>query len=228
MARSFASARTNDERNAERRTIPRCRRAVPARDSPGAGHGPRRGRTTHARRSTHPASTDGLHRAEPSASFHPPFEGRQHALRPDCRFGPGPAGPVLSRVSSPAGHCRGGLVRRPGLHASTFLHPFAPRELPRFLATMGALRPGRLPATAQVSLLHVDGLPPASSISCRPGRPKHRSPTRQSRRRAKAAMATARRYGDGALESLCHQEICVSGWKACATGGQSLRGCPVE
>ena len=33
--------------------------------------------------------------------------------------------------------------RRPGGHASTFLHPFARRALPRFDATMGALTPVR-------------------------------------------------------------------------------------
>jgi len=60
-----------------------------------------------------------------------------------------------------------------------------------------------------------------SAFICGSG--EHRSPTRQSRRRAKvadapkplwrrrAAMATARRYGDGALESPCHRVACRRG-----------------
>ena len=74
---------------------------------------------------------------------HPLIEGRQHALRPDRRFGPGPRVAGLSRSCSPEGHCRGGVFRRYGRHASTFLHPFAPRALPRFNATMSALTPMR-------------------------------------------------------------------------------------
>jgi hypothetical protein len=35
-------------------------------------------------------------------------------------------------------------LRLAGSHVSTFLHPFARRELPRFFATMGVLTPGRL------------------------------------------------------------------------------------
>ena len=42
--------------------------------------------------------------------------------------------------------------------ASTFLPPFAPRPLRRFLATMRALTPARLSPTAQVSIRHVHAL----------------------------------------------------------------------
>ena len=42
-----------------------------------------------------------------------------------------------------------------GLHVSTFLPPFAPRPLRRFIATMKALTPGQVSLLDQVSLLHV-------------------------------------------------------------------------
>ena len=100
-----------------------------------------------------------VNQAVPSASFHSSsFEGRQHAFRPHRRFGPGPAGPDLSRLRSPIGHSRGGRIRRRVHHASTFLRPFARRALPRVVATMDALTPGRVSRPAQVSLLHVHGL----------------------------------------------------------------------
>jgi len=99
-----------------------------------------------------------VNHAEPSASFHPLFGGRQHAFRPRRRFGPGPAGPDLSRWRSPVGHSHAGRVRRRVHHASTFLRPFARRALPRVVATMDALTPGRVSRPAQVSLLHVHGL----------------------------------------------------------------------
>ena len=88
-----------------------------------------------------------INQAEPFASFHPLFEGGQHAFRPDRRFGPCPAGTARSRLFSGGfchRHCRGFGVRRPSHHASTFLHPFAPRALPRFYATMDALSSARL------------------------------------------------------------------------------------
>ena len=52
-----------------------------------------------------------------------------------------------------------------GHHVSTFLHPFAPSELPDFFATMSALTPTRWSdlsifplAAAQVSALHTPSL----------------------------------------------------------------------
>ena len=57
---------------------------------------------------------------------------------------------------------------------SIFLHPLAPRALPRFIATMGALTPAGRPArivwkTRQVSLLHALNLPtvPSPTTRCR-------------------------------------------------------------
>jgi hypothetical protein len=44
-------------------------------------------------------------------------------------------------LCSPFGHYRGLHFVLCGHHSSTFLHPFAPRTLPRFHATMGALTP---------------------------------------------------------------------------------------
>ena len=81
--------------------------------------------------------------AEPPASFDPLFEGRQHPLRPDRRFDPSPAGQGASGACSPCGHGLQSVSLRVGHRVSTFLHPFAPPELPGFLATMGALTPGR-------------------------------------------------------------------------------------
>jgi hypothetical protein len=60
---------------------------------------------------------------------------------------------IVPRTHRPVG------VRVSVHRASTFLRPLAPRALPRFLATMGALTPDRLSATGQVSLIHVHGLP---------------------------------------------------------------------
>ena len=78
-----------------------------------------------------------VNQAEPFASSHTSFEGRQHALRPNRRFGPGPAGPDVSRRCSPprGGHWGGSGFRRFVHHASTFLHPVARRALPRLIAT---------------------------------------------------------------------------------------------
>src|SRR5208337_3634105 len=85
---------------------------------------------------------DLIDQAEPYASLHPLTEGLQHAFRPHMAFHPVPilrAG--FSRSYSPFGHYRELRFVLCGLHSSTFLHPFAPRALPRFHALMGALTP---------------------------------------------------------------------------------------
>lgn len=82
--------------------------------------------------------------AEPNSSFHPVLQGLQHALCPHRAFYPIPslrAG--VSCLPSPYGHCRRSVFIRCGLHASTFLHPFAPGALPPFPAPMDALTPAR-------------------------------------------------------------------------------------
>lgn len=57
-------------------------------------------------------------------------------------------------------HYRWLMFRLSGHHASIFLDPFAPPELPGFNATMSPLTPAEsLPDTRQVSLLHEQGLP---------------------------------------------------------------------
>jgi len=48
-----------------------------------------------------------------------------------------------SAVASPCGHWHGGGLGRVMCHTSTFLRPFAPRALSRFVATMSALTPAR-------------------------------------------------------------------------------------
>jgi hypothetical protein len=105
----------------------------------------------------------------PYASFHPTSQGLQHALRPHRMFHPSPFCQTgFSRLFSPAraGHFPGAFFIRCAHRTSTFLHPFAPRALPRFFATAGALTPaqGALrtlirgnehpPCPGQVSLIH--------------------------------------------------------------------------
>jgi site-specific DNA recombinase len=100
-----------------------------------------------------PQRVDLIHQTEPHASLHALFERRQHAGRPDTRFGPGPAGTHLSSLRSLHRHCRRGRVRRSVRHASTFLRSFAPPALPGFLAPMSALTPAhRLGSSARVRM----------------------------------------------------------------------------
>ncbi len=89
-------------------------------------------------------SMDLVHQAVPRTSFHPVFQGCQHAVCPDCGFDPGPAVPYRSGPSSPEGHCSRFVFPLSVHHASTFLPPFAPRPLRRFSATMEALTPVRV------------------------------------------------------------------------------------
>ncbi len=89
-------------------------------------------------------SMDLVHQAVPRTSFHPVFQGCQHAVCPDCGFDPGPAVPYSSGPSSPEGHCGRFVFPSSVHHASTFLPPFAPRPLRRFSATMEALTPVRV------------------------------------------------------------------------------------
>jgi hypothetical protein len=96
------------------------------------------------------ASSASLHNGSPDS----PRERFQHAwtlywMAPDK---------LDSHRLSLIGHSRGRehiLYRAP---ASTFLHLFAPRALPRFVATTGALTPAQMaqgqPYSGQVSLLH--------------------------------------------------------------------------
>ena len=85
---------------------------------------------------------DLIDQAEPYASLHPLSEGLQHAFRPHMAFHPPPIfGDGFSRLPSPFGHYHGLRFVLCSLHSSTFLHPFAPRALPRFHALMGALTP---------------------------------------------------------------------------------------
>src|SRR5258708_17572769 len=84
---------------------------------------------------------DFIDQSNPVASFHPRFQGRQHALCPDRWFHPCPPGSDFSPLLSRFRHCRGLLFLRSVFHASTFLPPLAPRALLRFLATTKALSP---------------------------------------------------------------------------------------
>jgi hypothetical protein len=143
--------------------------------------GPSVGGNLTVRRHQSACFVDLVDQAEPFASFDPCFQGCQHPLCPDRRFDPRPAVMNLSSTCSPFGHCLWLLVRRFGHRVSTFLHPFAPPELPGFNATMSALTPGppALRPTAgmntgfdevQVSLRFVSNLPiiPSPTTSRRP------------------------------------------------------------
>ena len=117
--------------------------------------GPRIRRTTRVRQRRHWASGC---EAEPFTAFHPLFEGRQHAIRPDLRFDPAPSGPDLSGLLS-LRHCRRCGVHRSVHLASTFLRPLAPHPLQALRRYYG--RSDSCPAlsTGQVSPIHVHGLP---------------------------------------------------------------------
>jgi hypothetical protein len=110
-----------------------------------------------------------INQAEPYASFHPVSQGLQHALRPHRTFHPSPfCRTGFSRLFSPthAGHSPGVFFVRCAHCTSTFLHPLAPRALPRLFATTGALTPAQWalrtltrgnehpPCPEQVSLIH--------------------------------------------------------------------------
>ena len=97
---------------------------------------------------------------------------------------------------SPKGHSVWVVGWCRSLSSSTFLHPFAPPELPGFVATMDALTPERrlfLPVgspagirhmntvlSVQVSLFHVSGLPSILSPTTPPSPPSlsHTTPQR--------------------------------------------------
>ena len=72
---------------------------------------------------------------------------------------------------NPFGHWRRLVFLLFVLHASTFLGSFAPHPLRRFIATMSPLTPARLSLSAQVSPLHVHGLPD-HSVSNHPVAPR--------------------------------------------------------
>ena len=133
------------------------------------------------------------------AFFHSVHQSCQHALRPDPGFGPRPALPqgvrtgLLSRR-----HCHRLLFPGSSLHASTFLPPFAPRALPRFIAPMRALTsavpasPTRALTRLRISMLRLPGLktiPSPTTFTPCPCRRLHTTPiaagfpiTRQTRR----------------------------------------------
>src|SRR5208337_1643783 len=90
----------------------------------------------------------------PFPSSHSLLERRQHAFRPDARVRPVVDRRRLSGGGSRERHFRRFDILFPwfGHYASIFLHPFAPPALPGFLATMGALTPGRSALRTRVSM----------------------------------------------------------------------------
>ena len=110
--------------------------------------------------------------AIPDSSFHPVFQGRQHALRPDRRFSPHPTGADFSRLRSPLGHCRRGRFRRPVRHASHLPASLRSPGVTRLLRYYG--RSDSCPAALRRTLPHEHRLAwtglPASRTT-----PSHRS-----------------------------------------------------
>ena len=120
-------------------------------------------------------SIDFVNQAEPFASSHPVFQGCQHTVCPDARFGPSPFLPDRSDLCSRFGHSRRWVFRTAGHPVSTFLCPFAPQALPCFIATMGTLTPARpaLPSFGQrCRPLHLAGLPASHTRPLLPFRPQ--------------------------------------------------------
>ena len=76
----------------------------------------------------------------PLPSFHSVNQSCQHAVCPDPRFGPRPVIPDGGRSGLHSQrHCRRCVFLGSSHSTSTFLPPFAQRELPRFNARMRAL-----------------------------------------------------------------------------------------
>jgi hypothetical protein len=79
----------------------------------------------------------------PFPSSHSLFECRQHTVGPDARMRPFSWRRGRSGRGSRERHCDRGVFPWFGRHVSISLHPFAPPELPGFVATMSALTPER-------------------------------------------------------------------------------------
>ena len=75
------------------------------------------------------------------ASFHAVLQRCQHTVCPDTWFYPMPSHMGFSGLFSRLGHCRRYGFRVSVHSLSTFLCPFAPQELPCFIATMSTLNP---------------------------------------------------------------------------------------
>jgi hypothetical protein len=89
------------------------------------------------------------------ASTHSWFECGQQGVCPYRAVGPLPKGWRLSGGGSPERHCRRSLVRSHGHSTFTSLRPFAPPELPGFIATMNALTPAPGPCPEVVSSVRI-------------------------------------------------------------------------
>jgi len=165
-----------------------------------------------------------INQSEPNASFHPFFKGLQHVLRPYRTFHPGPLpGPRISCLLSLLQHFRRSLFITAGLHPSTFLHPFAPRALPRFPATMGVLTPARRvlravpsdnelpPFSGQVSLLHASR-PSMHSVTKHLTHPVIASPLPAQRDRLPGLFSRSGLHPESAGSSLRTAESCSSSY----------------
>ena len=126
---------------------------------------------------------DLVDQTEPTASFHPSFEGRQHAVGPDRRFHPRPAGADLSCLFSLAALapvllpvCLSSRLHLPASLRSTpvtALHRYYGRSdsCPAALRLLARMNTGLHPG--QVSLIHAHILPD-HSVSNHPVAPRRR------------------------------------------------------
>jgi hypothetical protein len=131
----------------------------------------------------------------------PSCEGGQHPRHPRRCFHLFPSGSGFSGGSSPRGHYGRFSLRWSVRHVSTFLRPFAPRPLRRFLAPMDALTPVR-PAlrlsqhehrlTARTGLPDSRTLPSDHSISTHLKCLRHRFGTLSQRRGSPCLCAGSR------------------------------------
>src|SRR5215212_2891422 len=105
-----------------------------------------------------PSVIDLVDQTEPLTSFDPSFEGRQHAIRPDTRFHPGPTAPSFSGLFSPYRHCRTVVFQLSVRHAIHLPVPLCSTPITALLSSYGD-------SDSSVSLLPDRGLPASRHTS---------------------------------------------------------------
>ena len=139
------------------------------------------------------------HKERIFAFFHPVLQGCQHAVGLYRGFHPLPSGADVSVSYRALAHYRRFGFSRHRSSASTFLAPFAPRPLRRFIARMEPLTPGAVTSAAGSPSFSRRAFPPF----CRqpPRGPRHRfySPSRLCQRGGLPAPCQVTRFGPWGL-----------------------------
>ena len=135
----------------------------------------------------------------PFASFHPVLQGCQHAVGPYRGFHPLPSGADVSASYRALAHYRRFGFSRHRSSASTFLAPFAPRPLRRFIATMEPLTPGEVTSYAGSPSLSRSAFPPFCRQPPRAPPPSLLSPSRLCQRGGLPAPCQVTRFGPWGL-----------------------------